>query len=342
MGCQQAEEKDPDDYFQVVDSVGRTVDVPKELTSISSMSPYSSPLIVMFGMGEEFTTTTNIILRNLFLYEMCPEIEGILAAQSSGTIHAETIMEQDTDVLFIDRGYYESEDSMAIIETLQVPYVVVDFSTMKEQMEAALLVGEVLQKNEEAQQYVEYYQKTIDEISKIADTIPEEEYPNVYHAVNEATRTDYVGSMGADWLSVLNVNNVSLSGELDMQGGDAYTTLEAIYKWNPEKILCNESGVPEYILSDEKWTGLDAVLNEDVYQIPIGVTRYGHPNSIEIPLAIVYTAELLYPDYFEIDVEEEIQEFYQTFFDYDVTDEQIQDMIEADEIRTPRATSPEE
>ena len=92
----------------------------------------------------------------------------------------------------------------------------------------------------------------------------------------------------------------------------------------------------DYILSDEKWVGLSAVQTGRVYQIPIGITRMGHPTSLETPLALLWLTKLLYPDTFKVDLDAEIKDFYQFFFGYKLSDEWLAAIKDGSEMRTPK------
>ena len=132
--------------------------------------------------------------------------------------------------------------------------------------------------------------------------------------VNEAVRTDIKDSLPADWIEITGGINVSIDDDLKISGDKSFATLEQIYTWNPDIIIANESGVPDYMLSNEQWAGLKAVKEKRVYQIPNGVSRWGHPGSLETPLAVLWTSKLLYPQYFEhINMEEETKSITKTF-----------------------------
>ena len=98
--------------------------------------------------------------------------------------------------------------------------------------------------------------------------------------------------------------------------------------WNPDVILVNEDGVDEYIRTKDQWQTLNAVIHDRVYLMPNGISRWGHPTSIETPLAILWTAKTLYPDYFEdLNVEEAARTFYREFFEYEISDELLQQVM---------------
>ena len=222
------------------------------------------------------------------------------------------------------------------MEATGIPFVVIEYSSMASQMEAAKIIGAALGAEEEAALYVQFYQDAIDQAAEIAARMPESERKRLYHSVNEAVRTDPPNSLGADWIGVTGAIHVALGENLTASGSAAYTTLEQIYVWDPDLIICSESGVAGYILTDAQWEGLRAVREGTVYQVPIGVSRWGHPNSSETSMAILWLTRLLYPEYAgEIDLEEKMRYFYQTFFDYALSEEMIEKIFAGEGIRTP-------
>lgn len=325
----------------VTDCAGRTVTVPADPQSISLLCPFSGPMIVMFGYGDKITTTVNNAARSRLLLEICPEMENAVVVKNSGAINAEEIMAQNTDLIITNAGVYETAAERAKLDAMGIPYVVIDFETIEEQFIAVRVLGETFRQSEKAEQYITWFRSVLDraDAAAAAGKTP----LRLYHAVNEAVRTDDPGSYCAEWIAHTGAVNVSVeSGALNLEGGKAYTTLEQIYVWNPDLIVCNEAQVDDYILTDVKWQGLSAVQNGRVYQIPIGVTRMGHPTSFETPLALLWLTKLLYPDTFEADLDAEIKSFYRTFFDFSLSDDWLAAIKDGSEMRTPKTNNKEE
>lgn len=322
------------DGITVTDCAGRTVTVPADPQSICALSPFSGPMVTLLGFGDRITTTCNNAARSLLLAEICPQIRNAVVVKNSGSVNGEEVLAKHTDLMFADMGVYENEAERAKLDALGIPYVVVDFETIDEQFRAVRVLGDALQQSEKAEQYINWFQSALDRADAAAKTGTP---VRLYHAVNEAVRTDYKGSYCAEWIAHTGVTNVSLeSGALNMEGNKAYTTLEQIYAWNPDLIICNEAQVDDYILFDEKWVGLSAVQTGRVYQIPIGITRMGHPTSLETPLALLWLTKLLYPDTFEVDLDAEIKDFYQIFFGYTLSDDWLAAIKDGSEMRTPK------
>ena len=322
------------DGIVITDSVGREVTVPAEPRSVCVLCPFSDPVIVMLGRGDVITSFTNNAARSRLLMQICPSLQNAVVVKNSGSVNAEEIMAKNTDLLVVNRGTYDNKTERAKIDAMGIPYIVINYDTAEDQLESVEILGKTFNNEEKAKEYVSYFRS----VAKRAQTAQKPETKiRLYHSVNEAVRTDYEGSFCAWWIALTGAQNVSVqSGRLSIEGEKAYTTLEQIYVWNPDIIICNEAQVDDYILNDSKWQGLSCVKNGQVYQIPIGITRWGHPSSFETPLAILWLMNLLYPDTFEVDMNTEIKDFYKKFFNYTITDSQLASIIEGTEMREPK------
>ncbi len=321
----------------ITDMAGRTVTVPDSPQSICVLDPYAAAIVVMLGFGERMPTTVNAVGRSILMQSICPPLQDAVIVKTNGAINAETVLQYQTDLIIVGADMYASADEKAKLDTMAIPYVVVEYSSMAEQIAVVTLLGEALQKEDTALAYTDYYEDCIDLVTQtVPDNAPEDAI-RLYHSVNEAVRTDYPGSLGADWIGLMNVTNVSLDTPLSMTEDKAYATLEQIYNWDPDVIICNESGVADYILTDSKWQGLRAVLDTTVYQIPIGISRWGHPTSIETPLAILWLSEVLYPSLFETDIGDEVLRFYDTFYDYSLSADELESILTGVGVRTPKS-----
>ena len=334
-GCGPKENVPKGETVSVTDCAGRTVDVPKDPQSICCVCPFSGSLVVMFGLGDRMTTTCNNVWRSNLLKAICPSVADMTVVKNNGSLNAEAVMSLKTDLIIINDGMYASEDERKKLDSLGIPYVVIGFTDIESQLDAIEILGKVLGSEEEAGEYIDWCRNTYSEV-RTALSASLGPKISLYHAVNEATRTDYDGSICAEWIAMTGVRNVSLGSELKLEGEKAYTTLEQIYSWDPDMIICNEPGVDDYILSDPKWAGLRCVREAKVYQIPVGVARMGHPTSTETPLALMWLAELLYPELYDIDYVQVLKDYYHRFYDYDISDDTAEAIIEGDEMRAAK------
>ncbi|MBR0481669.1 MAG: ABC transporter substrate-binding protein [Firmicutes bacterium] len=322
----------------ITDCAEREVAVPEKIEKICCVDPFTGPMLVMFGYGDAITTASNNMTRSVLLKIICPHIEEVVSVKSSGSLNAEEILKRGADVIFVERDLYNDPSERSKLETMNVPYVVVSYRDIEEQLEAVRVIGKVLGTEDEAEKYVSWYEGVMRDVSSVCSSVPESERLKVYHSVNEALRTDYEGSICAEWIALTGAVNVSLDKDagLKISGDKAYTTLEQVYVWDPDLIICNEAGAFDDITDDDKWSGLRAVKEGRVYQIPIGTSRMGHPTSTETPLALLWLAELLYPERFDIDFRKEIYDYFKEYYDYELSEELIDAIIEAGNMRTEK------
>jgi iron complex transport system substrate-binding protein len=105
-------------------------------------------------------------------------------------------------------------------------------------------------------------------------------------------------------------------------------------------ILVNESGVADYILNSRQWSSLSAVKNRKVYQMPNGISRWGHPGSLETPMAILWTAKTLYPNLFSgLDMVSETKSFYKEFYNYDLPEELVRQILSGKGMRVSKEST---
>lgn len=336
-GCASSPERSASDTITITDCAGRTVAVPKNPQSICCVCPFSGPIIVLCGYGERITTACNNMTRSNLLTMICPAVADAVVVKNNGSVNGEAVLEYGTDLIFVNDGTYETAQERAKLDSLGIPYVVVGFDDLESQLEAMLVIGRALGAEDRAQDYVNWCRGVYAGVREAVSGAPGEP-AELYHAVNEAVRTDYAGSICDEWITMTNVHDVSLGSDLTVEGGKAYTTLEQIYAWDPDLIICNEAGVDDYILSDAKWAGLRCVRDGAVYQIPVGISRMGHPTSTETPLALMWLANLLYPEQYELDFAQTLKDYYLRFYDFEIDDDMAQAILEADEMRTEKTS----
>ena len=337
LGCNREESIPmPTEGIAVVDSLAREIIVPEDASHLGTVFAVSGHIVGLLGRHEDIVCITNGLTRDILFNKACPGVGDKPVVKDSGRLNIEEIVRVGTDLIFIEDETYYAKGEKEKLEQFGIPYFVVNFSSIETQLETILSMGEALGEDEslKAKEYVDWYRETVELVeSRVAD-IPEEEKLRVYHSVNEAIRTDPMDSLSTDWIERTGLINVSAHDELDFTDNKYYSSLEQILLWDPDLILCNEDGVDEYIRTQGAWSSLQAVRNDRVYLLPNGISRWGHMNSIEIPLAMIYTGKVAYPERFEdIDLNAITREYYERFWDYTLTDEELEAILRGQDMR---------
>lgn len=326
-----------DATITVTDCIGREVKIPAQVNRIACLCPESVYALAMFEQGDKIVAVVGGVKRDLILTDKYPQIKNASVPKSSGAINIEELVRTNPDVVFVKTDSSSNAAEAEKINKSNIPYLVVDFNNIKEQQYAMAMIAKAVGISEKAEKYNKYYQSRLELIQKQVADIPREQRVRVYHSINEATRTDIKGSLSSEWLNATGAINVSLSGNLKNLEGKYFASLEQILLWNPDVILVNDLGVADYIMSNKQWAPLKAVENKRVFQLPNGISRWGHPSSPETPLAIMWTAKTIYPDKFaDLDIAAETKNFYREFFGMNLSDEVVNKIIYGGGMRTAR------
>lgn len=321
----------------ITDCAGRLVEVPAQVERIACLYAFSGHVFTLLGKGDHIVATVEGLKRDKLLTQMYPAILEASVPVTSGAINIEELLKTKPDIVFIRGEIARNEAEMEKLEKSGLCCLAVDYNNMKDQQYAINMIGEAIGASDLAADYNRYYRESVERVRQRVANIPAAERTRVYHSVNEATRTDTRDSLPADWLAATGVDNVSLGENLKLLEGKYYAGLEQILLWDPEFILCNEAGVADYILTNPQWRPLQAVKNKKVLQLPNGISRWGHPGSLETPLAVMWTAKTVYPQLFtDLDMEKETALYYQRFYNYELTPEDVKHILSGQGMRIPK------
>ena len=321
----------------ITDSFGRKVLIPESVERVACLYAFSGHVTTMLGRGEDIVAVVPGLKRDKMLNQLNPSLADAAVTTLDGVVHIEELLKMEPDLVFLKGESALLEAEVEKLERFDIPYLVIEYQSIEEQMEAISIIASALNREEKGREFNDYYQQTMDRVKTLLSSLPADKRIRVYHSVNEAVRTDAAGTLPAEWLEICAVDNVSIGETLKFRDNKFFASLEQIYLWDPEVIICNEGGVDDYLLSNDMWGGLKAVKNKDVYQIPIGISRWGHPGGMETPLAVLWTASTLYPEYAaDINLDQEIRAFYSRFFSIDIDDETIARIKDGSGMRAPK------
>lgn len=338
IGCQMApidsSGKEPGETRVVTDILGREVAVPVKVERIGCLYAISGHAVTMLGKGDKIVAVVEGLRRDVILKEINPVIQNAAVPKNGEAINIEELARVLPDVVFIQISTAINEAELEKLKKFNIPALVVDYKNMAQQQDAVKMMGQAIGAEKAADDYVAYYQAVIEKVSQRTKTIPPEKRVRVYHAVNEATRTDARDTLPADWLAAVGVNNVSLDQNLQMREDKYFASMEQILLWDADVILVNEDGVDDYIRTNEHWANLKAVKGNKVFKMPNGISRWGHHGSLETPLAMLWTAKTLYPHLFlNVDMIKETLYFYEKFFHYTINNETARRILQGKGMR---------
>ncbi|MFH0731034.1 MAG: ABC transporter substrate-binding protein [Pseudomonadota bacterium] len=335
--CEPASDKTGRASVILTDGVGRRVTAPEKVERIACLYAFSGHVVTLLGRGKDIVAVSFGLKRDSLLLEICPAIQRALVPKAQGAINIEELLKARPDIVFVPGDVATDPGEMDQLDKFHIPYLVIDYSSIDTQQAAVELIGKAIGAADRAAAFIAYYQGCIERVAKKTADIPESRRPRLYHSVNEPLRTTIDKGLAIDWLRVTGCRNVALGPQPQRVTDKNYTSLEQVLLWDPEVILTNEPKTADEILRDGRWAMLSAVKRYQVYSLPIGISRWGHPGSIETPLAILWTAAKLYPERFaDLDMAAETRAFYQSFFHYALSEETVQRMLSGKMERKPK------
>jgi iron complex transport system substrate-binding protein len=318
----------------LVDSLGRQVEVPAVIRRIACMYAFTGHVVAMLGRADDIVAVSNGLKRDVLLSTMYPAFRKALVPKFQGAVNIEELARAKPDIVFVGVDTGGNKAEAAKLDACGLTWLAIDFHSMQEQQQAVALIGRAIGASDKSTAYNDYYNKCIARAGCAVAAIPQEKRITIYHATVEPTRTSPRDSLPTDWIRAAGVVNVAARDQGRLLDQNQQIGIEQIILWDPEVILVNEPGVAELIMKNPKWSAISAVEKGRVYQLPIGISRWGHPGSLETPLAILWTAKTVYPDQFrDLDMNVETSGFYKTFFNYALSDDMIRQIMEGKGMR---------
>ena len=304
----------------VTDMVGRQVTVPASPRHVAAIDPFAAQVCVMCGAGEDVFGVPGGVMSSALLQRIYPQLSSV-ERLTGDSINVEALAAGQVDVAFVKESSYEKADEMAKLDQVGIPYVVIGYETVDEQVEAIELVGSVIGGNaqDRAAALADYYRKTLELVDERTAKISQDERLSVYHTINAELSCDGAGSLGEDWIRRSGAVSVSATEPATGGQGDYYATLEQVYNWNPDAIICSSADTAREIAKDGRWKGMAAVASGQVYTLPVSVSRWGQRGDPETFLAMLWLGKTLYPQYYEdIDLKQTVTEYYRDIIGLEV------------------------
>lgn len=318
---------------EITDMAGRTMTVPAQIETAFSANPISA--IYLYTLVPDKLLGWNYELNDIEKSIILEEYHDLPNFGMGDAINYEAVIAANPTIAFsvsaINEGSIDQADKLA--ESLGIPVVVVS-SDLMEAPAVYRFMGELFGVEEQAEKLAVYAENTFHDIADM--NIPEEEKVRMYYGNGEdSLETAPAGSSHAQIIDMVNAVNVA-----DLELGDGsrvQISLEQLLAWDPDVIVvngepkANMSGgsAADAILNDPDFASLKAVQNGMVFGTPNApfswVDRPPGPNRI---IGMRWLSGLIYGDYLNFDVDEEVREFFQLFYHVDLTDEQLEQLYD--------------
>lgn len=320
-----------EDTFVFTDSAGRKVTLPKEVKKIAPSGPLAQIVLYtacpdqLCGLAADFSEDAKQYIDES--YWGLPKFGQFYGKNAS--LNMEALMAEAPDVI-VDIGEAKDtvkEDMDGLQEQLGIPTVFIE-ATLPKMADAYDMLGELCGNMEQTGKLADYSVEIISISSRIASELSDDEQKKVYFALgNAGLNTNARGSIHADVIEQIGAVNAA-DVEVVSSGGGSEVSMEQIYMWDPDIIIADSQMLYDKIVSDSTWQELDAVKNGMVYKVPSTPYSFmSDPPSVNRLIGITWLGYLVYPDRYQVDIEEEISEFYKLFYHLDLTASDMEDIL---------------
>ena len=324
--------EDDKEELLVTDMAGREVLLPENIDSV--FSTVSVGTIVLYTLDPDKMVGWNYNLRDgekRYIDEKYHDLPN-LGGAGKEAVNLEELLKVNPDILFT-MGKID-EATIAEVEDLEEktgkPVLIIDDDINKID-EAYELLGKVLGKEEKAEELAKYSRDVLNDIEKNKDAIREDMRVNIYYAEGpDGLQSEPAGSWHGEVIDMVGGRNVV---QLDEKGlvGKTEVSIEQVLSWNPDIIISwddERGGYFSGILEDPIWEDIKAVKEGEVYEIPNKPFNwFDRPPSVNRILGLKWLGNLLYPDVYEYNMREEVKEFYNKFYHYDLTEDEIDELL---------------
>lgn len=316
---------------EITDMAGRTVVVPDEIETVFSSSTVTA--IFMYTLAPDKLLGWNYELNELEKSIILEEYHYLPNFGMGDSINYEAVIAAGPTIA-VNVGTINDKmisDCDKLSESLGVPVVAVD-GDLSASAEAYRFMGELLGEEEQAEKLASYAEKTFADIEKME--VPEDKKVRIYYGNGEdSLETAPAGSAHGQIIDMVNAVNVA---DLEMgEGSRVQISAEQLLAWDPDVIVVNGepkadmsgASAAETILANPDYASLKAVQNQQVYGTPNApfswMDRPMGPNRI---VGIRWLSGLIYPEYLNYNVDEEVKEFFDLFYHVQLTDEKLENI----------------
>ncbi len=311
------------------DSAGREVTLPKEINKIAPSGPLAQIVLYTFcpdklsGLASDFSEGAKQYIDEK--YWGLPKFGQFYGKNAN--LNMEALIAESPDVI-IDIGEAKKtvkQDMDALQEQLNMPVIFIeaDLDTMSSAYEK---LGELTGETDQAKKLADY----CNNLMKKAETAKEQiaEKKSVYYASgDDGLHTNAESSIHARVIEQIGAENAAKVEKVS-SGGGSEVSFEQLLLWQPDIIIADSDALYQTITTDKVWAELNAVKEGKVYEIPsVPYSFMSSPPSVNRMIGIQWLGNLVYPQLYNVDIKQEVKNFYELFYHVSLDDAQLEKIL---------------
>ena len=332
LGC--AAPIDVENNITFTDSSGRMVKLPEEITRIAPSGAVAT--MILATIAPEYLvciSSTPSSAQIPYLSSdllMLPTTGQFYGTRS--TMNLESLLDADPQVI-IDLG--DTKDGIAsdmnlIQKQTGIPTIFIE-ADLNSIADAYHTLGQLLYgKSERGDTLSAFIADTLEMARNNTAKLKTEDIISVmYTSGTSGLGTHPQGSLQAQVLELVGVKNAIVTENISNSGSGNPISMEQLYIFEPEVILFSQDSIYSTVGTAATWMELSAIDNNRYFEVPMLPYNWlGNPPSVNMTIGVWWLGNLIYPELYDYDMIEKAQEIYKLFWNYDLSDDEAQQMLQ--------------
>lgn len=327
----------------VTDHAGHEVEVPNKIEKIVIDQVPILSTYMAYNEGKApyivgYAGSLKQVISGTVLKDMAPELlDATNTVQGQSDLNVEEIMKLKPDVIFYNAKNQDRYEKLSKTGVPCIGFVTMGADTPADPInrygEWLKLLEDVFGEKGKMDNFLKAGDEIVKDVEERIAKVADEKRPSGMILWKYQEGTPIVagkGTFGDFWLKRLKVKNVAEEAK-----GYAKVNVEQIYSWNPDVFYLDGPGLLNIKTEDVynnsvegfDFSNLKSVKDKRVYNSKLGMWNWLTPNP-DAPLVLAWLASETYPDAFkDYDLKKVIKDYYQKWYNYELSDEQIEDMF---------------
>ncbi|NMW85150.1 ABC transporter substrate-binding protein [Peptoniphilus sp. AGMB00490] len=339
------ETKDENKKIRIItDHAGNTVEVPEKVERIviDQIPILSTYMAYHYGKAPYivgYAGSLKQVISNTVLKDIAPELlDSQNTVQGQSDINIEEIMKLKPDVIFYNASNKEHYETLKKTGIPCVGFATVGTNGPADPIDRYTqwlkLLEDVFGESGKTDDFIKAGQDIVKDVEERISKIDESKKPTgviLWKYVQGVPMVAGKGVFGDFWLKRIGVKNLA-----DETKGFAKVSIEQFYQWDPDILYLDGPGLLDITTKDVfensvegiNFSNMKAVKDKKVYNTKLGMWNWFTPNP-DGPLVLAWLAKSTYPEEFkDYDLKAMIKDYYKTWYGYELTNEQIEDMFD--------------
>lgn len=327
---EQARQSEPgEEGFQpytFVDDLGHEIEITEELTAIVPSGQLAQVILLgvapdlMVGLGGQLSDN---------MAEYIPDYDRLSQLTYFGTV----LGAADLDVealastnaqLVIDMGYTKTgyEEELAATQELTGITCVFIEAGLDNYGQAIRKLGQLLGREEKTEKMAAWCEEVYDRALDIMEQVGDNKVDGIYALGDGGLNVIAESQSQAEVINLI-FNNLAVIENASGKGSGNPVNMEQIALWDPDFVIFGAGSIYGTVAEDAAWSQVSAIANGKYVESPESPHNWTvAPPACQRYLALLWLPSILYPEYCDYDLQEEVTEYYELFYGVTLTDEQ--------------------